>query len=105
MKRELHPEALLLDFLLYGFEDPDEGKNVPYARRWRDEKKVGVPKEAWPVERVRKSVIGRLEKRFGEVEWGPEMLQLTIPDTDGEGDDVEIEVLDMAGDMRGDMMM
>jgi hypothetical protein len=39
--------------------DPDEGKNVPYARRWRGEKKVRVPKEAWPVERVRESVIGR----------------------------------------------
>lgn len=42
VKRELHPEALLLDFLLYGFLDPDEVKNVPYARRWRGEKKVRV---------------------------------------------------------------
>jgi hypothetical protein len=33
IKREFHPEALFLDFLLYGFVDPDEGKNILYARR------------------------------------------------------------------------
>jgi hypothetical protein len=46
IKRELHPEALFLDFLLYGFVNPDKGKNMLYARRWRGEKKFGVLKKA-----------------------------------------------------------
>lgn len=103
IKRDLHPERSLLDFMLYGYVEPDEDKNMPYPRCWRGETKVNAPKETWPVERVRRPMLEKLDKRYGDGEEPEPVLKITVPDTSGGNDDIEIEAIDMTDEMTEEL--
>jgi hypothetical protein len=85
IRRELHVQQHLLDFVLYGHVD-DEGRNAPVVRRWRGDKKV-VEKEGWPGKGVREEVIKDLDERLGIVKSGGgrdamDVMDLSIQDLD-----------------------
>ncbi|KAF1834000.1 hypothetical protein BDW02DRAFT_622468 [Decorospora gaudefroyi] len=64
VRRGLHVQQYLLDFVLYGFVD-GEGRNVPVPRLLRKDCEVVVPREGWPAKGVRDAVIKGLDGRFG----------------------------------------
>jgi len=65
ISRGLQPQRYLLEWTLYGFVDHHTMTNIPAPRKWRHEKKIHVPKGAWPREMERKSLIAKLDKRVG----------------------------------------
>lgn len=80
LRRGLHPQKHLLDFMTYGYVEQDpEGqdiedlKNVIQPRKWRCDE-IGVhidPRgEVWPSGQPREDMIECWEKRIGHVEKG-----------------------------------
>jgi hypothetical protein len=65
VRRELHVQQDLLDFVLQGYLDED-WKNSSVARRSRIEKKM-VVREGWPGKGTRQKVVAHLNERFGLV--------------------------------------
>jgi hypothetical protein len=63
VRRGLHVQQYLLDFVLYGYLD-DDGRNAKVARRWRGDRKV-VEVEGWPGKEERVNAIQSLDVRFG----------------------------------------
>ncbi|KAF2022735.1 hypothetical protein EK21DRAFT_82537 [Setomelanomma holmii] len=63
IRRGLHVQQNLLDFVLYGYLE-ENGKNAKVARRWRADRKV-VEKDGWPGKEERDTVIKRLNEQFG----------------------------------------
>jgi hypothetical protein len=70
IRRELHIQQDLLDFVMCGYVDR-EGKNLPIKRRARREKKM-VGKEGWKTKLERRHALDALHKRFMGVELGDE---------------------------------
>ncbi|KAF2789789.1 hypothetical protein K505DRAFT_377980 [Melanomma pulvis-pyrius CBS 109.77] len=64
-RRGLHPQKHLLDFVTYGFVHEETGQNLPAPMKWRGERDVVLPREAWPMEEVRTGVIVKLDKLWG----------------------------------------
>lgn len=73
IKRKLHVQRYYIDFMLYGWIDNKTGKNPPIPVKIRGEKHVIIPSQGWPEERVRRSLIQDIHRRFGS------------PRTEGEG--------------------
>jgi hypothetical protein len=70
IRRELHIQQDLLDFVMCGFVDR-EGKNLPMKRRARREKKM-IGKGGWTGKKHRLDAVAALHKRFRGVELGGE---------------------------------
>jgi hypothetical protein len=68
IRRELHVQQYYLDFVLYGFVDERTGKNVPVPTQLRGVKGVKIPKEGWPVRKLRDGIIKDLDMLLGVVE-------------------------------------
>ncbi|KAF2685256.1 hypothetical protein K458DRAFT_300645 [Lentithecium fluviatile CBS 122367] len=79
ISRGLHPQQYLLEWMLYGFMDYDTGKNIPAPRKWRKEKEVHTPKEAWPSEEERKSVIAKLDVKVDVKDMRKEPQRPMVP--------------------------
>jgi hypothetical protein len=62
IRRGLHVQQYLLDFVLYGTVGRN-GENIPLPRRWRADKGIMMPAEGWPVESVRRAMLARLDER------------------------------------------
>jgi hypothetical protein len=65
IRRELHVQRYLLDFVMYAHVD-DDGTPLPVVRRWRGDRKI-VEREGWPRMGVREKLIKDLDERFGGV--------------------------------------
>lgn len=63
LRRELNVQQWYLDFVLYGYMDP-QGENLPAPRQLRKDKTVVLPGQAWPKKSVRESTIARLDEQF-----------------------------------------
>jgi hypothetical protein len=68
VRRELHVQKHLLDFVMYGHVDND-GKNEKVVRRWSGDRKT-MEREGWPGVGVREKTIKELDERFGVVKRG-----------------------------------
>jgi hypothetical protein len=68
IRRELHVQKQLLDFIMFGHVD-DDGTSLPVVRRWRGDRKT-VEREGWPGMGVRERTIKDLDERFGVVKSG-----------------------------------
>jgi hypothetical protein len=68
VRRELHVQRHLLDFVTYGQVD-GERKNKKVVRRWRGDRKT-VEREGWPGAGVREKAIKELDEMFGVVNKG-----------------------------------
>lgn len=62
INRGLHVQEHLVDFMMYGYVNPNTKQNIPAPRRWRGEKKMTVPKEPWPVPTANATLIGTLDE-------------------------------------------
>ncbi|KAF2845145.1 hypothetical protein T440DRAFT_472884 [Plenodomus tracheiphilus IPT5] len=62
IERGLNIQQHYLDFVLYGFVDPETGRNLPVPRLWRVDKEVTMPKEGWPSKETREQLISDLDQ-------------------------------------------
>lgn len=63
--RALDVQQHFLDFMTYGCIDLDKHQNIPAPRRWRGEKKIALPKEAWPTPSVTKGLLAMMSENLG----------------------------------------
>lgn len=65
IRRGLDVQLHLIDFMTYGYIDPETNQNIPTPRQWRRETKVSEPKEPWPTPTVLQSTLTKIDKMFG----------------------------------------
>ncbi|KAF2179842.1 hypothetical protein K469DRAFT_715936 [Zopfia rhizophila CBS 207.26] len=66
IRRGLRIGKDLLDYVMYGYVDPDTGENIPIPKVHGVDKELMVPKEGWPLEKERVATIQRLDKLWLE---------------------------------------
>ena len=64
IRRGLNVQQYYLDFVLYGYVDPETRQNVPIPTRFRKDSSIMLPGEGWPGRRLQKNIIESLEDRL-----------------------------------------
>lgn len=68
IRRRLHVEKWYLDFILYGYVDPETGENTLAPKIWRGDKEVKVLERGLPGEQDKRIVIKEFEVNLGITE-------------------------------------
>ncbi|KAK7189003.1 uncharacterized protein CC84DRAFT_1260016 [Paraphaeosphaeria sporulosa] len=76
--RGLDIQEYLIDFMMYGYIDPDRKQNVAAPRRWRHEKKILVPKEPWPIPSATTGLLATLDKRYDITQEGGDLKNVSV---------------------------
>lgn len=76
--RGLDIQEYLIDFMMYGYIDPDKKQNLPAPRRWRGEKKISVPKEPWLIPSVMIILLATLDKKYDIKPEGGDLRKVSV---------------------------
>ncbi|KAI8933317.1 hypothetical protein NX059_009942 [Plenodomus lindquistii] len=60
IERGLNAQQYYLDFVLYGFLDPESEENLPAPRLWRVDQDIRIQRDGWPSKEARENMIAGL---------------------------------------------